>query len=1070
MLAIAQLFNKSWWGLLALKEQQSIESRFTVMRKIAIWVMVLLILSSFVSAELAAINANSNSSGGDQGPTLLLGLKIREGVALTDGNRHPLYPALISLFATRDLGYFTKAKFVSLAIGLTVLLTVYLLGRRLYSSGVGLIATFLLSINNQFRWASCNALAEALLILLFLIAWYWAIKGFAESQHRYLAWAGFCAGLAYLTKGTGLLLLFAFLASIIIMAIVFKRIPARRGTLYFLLTFVVVASILWVYNFSVYRNPFYNYNTTHAMWLEEWEESYALQSPPTAFTYLKTHTFQEIIARQWAGMGKMVHIFTDVLLRLKSPSIQSWLKSPFVSVPAIAIVGGLALYSREKAISYWQSRKEEVIFTAVLVILFYLAFAWYAQVLADLRFPFPLVPIIYLIVTGFLWELGNGLLAKFDLVGDARLKLLGYVAFCALSLPLLGSDLVAFKFEDPFRSDRLNNLDRMEVMSWLEREVEAGTVIAYEPGHTLPTWMYADRYDFISVPYKAPWQTVESYLEERGARYIIFNRELLARRKSLYGHLLYRKGSMRIDVLALPSNWDLALAYGGLPCQYCIFRLNWPEPGEADACPEPSRREVRQHARLGDAYRSQGEVIQAITEYEEALELDDEGWPGLHVALGRSYQAVELLDGAVEEYERAIELRPEEAWYHTLLGEAYLEQGRAEEALAAYMKALALGAEGWPSIHQSLGQVYKALGRPEEAVAEYKEAIQLEPDDAGHHKLLGDLYRFQGEMGKAAIEYEKVIELNGHHWPDLHVALGRVYEALGRLDEAQAEYGKAGLDHIEPTQFGDSILLLGYGIEDSQVVSKGKFEVNLYWQCLQTIGEKYIVYLKLVNPVYHIWGQEDSSPTPPTNLWQRGTIVKDPHPLAVLPATPPGTYNIEVILWDTDRQQNLETVGGEPLLLGPLEISPPEALTAEALDIEHPTRVNLGDKISLLGYNLESGFRPGDGIHLTLFWQALAGMDEDYTVFTHLIDEQGALWGQKDNQPVDGFYPTTRWRTGEIVRDQYDLTISPETLPGRYWLEVGMYLAETGERLMISDNGSSPSDTRILLQEIRVEG
>jgi hypothetical protein len=226
----------------------------------------------------------------------------------------------------------------------------------------------------------------------------------------------------------------------------------------------------------------------------------------------------------------------------------------------------------------------------------------------------------------------------------------------------------------------------------------------------------------------------------------------------------------------------------------------------------------------------------------------------------------------------------------------------------------------------------------------------------------------------------------------------------------------------------------------------------------------------LVNPVYHVWGQEDSSPTPPTNLWQRGMIVKDTRQMAVLPATPPGTYNIEVILWDADRQQNLETVSGEPLLLGPLAIPSREPLSVESLDIEHPMRVNMGNKISLLGYNLESGFRPGDGIHLTLFWQTLEGMEEDYTVFTHLIDEQGTLWGQKDNQPVDGFYPTTKWQAGEIVRDQYSLMISPETSPGHYWLEVGMYLAGTGERLTISDAGSGEADTRILLQEIQIEG
>ena len=155
-----------------MKQWQSVASRFARGREIVTWVMVLLILSSFVSAELTRINSNSNSSGGDQGATLLAGLMIRDRTALTDGIRNPLYPALISLFAQRDLSYFTKAKFVSLAIGLAALLTVYLLGRRLYNSGVGLVVMFLLSINNEFRWASSNVLAEVLLVLLFLITWY----------------------------------------------------------------------------------------------------------------------------------------------------------------------------------------------------------------------------------------------------------------------------------------------------------------------------------------------------------------------------------------------------------------------------------------------------------------------------------------------------------------------------------------------------------------------------------------------------------------------------------------------------------------------------------------------------------------------------------------------------------------------------------------------------------------------------------------------------------------------------------------------------------------------------------
>jgi len=121
-----------------------------------------------------------------------------------------------------------------------------------------------------------------------------------------------------------------------------------------------------------------------------------------------------------------------------------------------------------------------------------------------------------------------------------------------------------------------------------------------------------------------------------------------------------------------------------------------------------------------------------------------------------------------------------------------------------------------------------------------------------------------------------------------------------------------------------------------------------------------------------------------------------------------------------------------------------------------------------LGYNIESGFRPGDNIHLTLFWQCLEEMDEGYSVFTHLIDGEGHIWGQKDNEPADGFYPTTEWQKGEIVRDQYDLIISPNAAPGEYLIEVGMYLAEAGERLPISAGSDDALGDRLLLQRVSV--
>jgi hypothetical protein len=272
---------------------------------------------------------------------------------------------------------------------------------------------------------------------------------------------------------------------------------------------------------------------------------------------------------------------------------------------------------------------------------------------------------------------------------------------------------------------------------------------------------------------------------------------------------------------------------------------------------------------------------------------------------------------------------------------------------------------------------------------------------------------------------------------------------------------------LRRVQFGDCILFLGYDLDLSKVADD-KIRVNLYWQSLRTIEESYLVYLKLVNNVYHIWGQVDGIPLGgqrPTNWWQEGIVARDRWEIEILPATPPGVYHIEFILYDAESQQALESTEGGPLLLGPLEIPRRGPPPVSLLDIER-LEASLGDKVRLLGYNIESGFRPGDNIHLTLFWQCLEKMRQDYTVFIHLIDEKGNIVTQKDNPPVDGFYPTTKWELGEIVRDQYDFLISPEAQPGQYQLEIGMYLAETGARLKIWD-GSSEAD-RVLLQEVEI--
>lgn len=127
-------------------------------------------------------------------------------------------------------------------------------------------------------------------------------------------------------------------------------------------------------------------------------------------------------------------------------------------------------------------------------------------------------------------------------------------------------------------------------------------------------------------------------------------------------------------------------------------------------------------------------------------------------------------------------------------------------------------------------------------------------------------------------------------------------------------------------------------------------------------------------------------------------------------------------------------------------------------EVKKPAQGILGDKVVLLDYKLEGSLRHGATIRLTLYWQALKEMEKDYTVFVHVVDEEGTVWGQWDSQPVSGERPTSGWEQGEVLEDAYKISIDVEGPREGYRIKVGMYLVETGERL------PTEGDTFILIE------
>ncbi len=105
----------------------------------------------------------------------------------------------------------------------------------------------------------------------------------------------------------------------------------------------------------------------------------------------------------------------------------------------------------------------------------------------------------------------------------------------------------------------------------------------------------------------------------------------------------------------------------------------------------------------------------------------------------------------------------------------------------------------------------------------------------------------------------------------------------------------------------------------------------------------------------------------------------------------------------------------------------------------------LDNGIVLEDYRLGStSLSPGETLALTLVWRADRGPTQHpWKVFTHLVDANSRVVAQRDAEPAGNLRPTTSWRPGERIDDNYGIVL-PANLPaGSYTLEIGMYAGET---------------------------
>ena len=126
-----------------------------------------------------------------------------------------------------------------------------------------------------------------------------------------------------------------------------------------------------------------------------------------------------------------------------------------------------------------------------------------------------------------------------------------------------------------------------------------------------------------------------------------------------------------------------------------------------------------------------------------------------------------------------------------------------------------------------------------------------------------------------------------------------------------------------------------------------------------------------------------------------------------------------------------------------------------------------GGQIKLLGYNL---VQDETSAIITLYWQALANGQIDYTRFVQLLSAEPGQppIAQNDSYPVYNNYPTSQWTAGEIVADEVVLNVA-DVVTGEYQVVVGFYDGDL-VRLTAVDGGGNILQNNVLgITKLKIE-
>jgi 4-amino-4-deoxy-L-arabinose transferase-like glycosyltransferase len=133
------------------------------------------------------------------------------------------------------------------------------------------------------------------------------------------------------------------------------------------------------------------------------------------------------------------------------------------------------------------------------------------------------------------------------------------------------------------------------------------------------------------------------------------------------------------------------------------------------------------------------------------------------------------------------------------------------------------------------------------------------------------------------------------------------------------------IQHNRSAHLGEVAELLGYDLAASRIRPGEELDLTLYWRSTGETDTSYVVFVHILDQSEVVWGQKDAPPAGgrlPTTGWLPGEIIVDHYRILVDGSVAPGTYWVEVGMYDPATGKRLPVPGeaGDRVLVTKIEV------------------------------------------------------------------------------------------------------------------------------------------------------